>query len=178
MKKILAVLLSVLCIFSMLSVSAFAIGDIFEGVIGDYVGITEEDDGIDAQMMYGIHYKMDTITNVSIMYMPNPTITFKQPVTAKVTTDTPLSVDYQFVCWKHGETGELYYPGDPIEVTGAVTLYAVWEEKSDSESRVIRVITTALETLKRLIQQFLGIIEDVEDFESEYYATTTAVFID
>lgn len=177
MKKILAVLLSVLCIFSMLSVSAFAIGDIVEDVVGDYIGVTEED-GIDAQMLYGIHYEMETITNISIMYMPNPTITFKQPVTAKVTTDTPLSVDYQFICWRHGETGELYYPGDSIDVTGKVTLYAVWEEKSEDEPRVIRVITTALETLKRLIQQFLGVIEDAEEFESEYYATTTSVIID
>lgn len=177
MKKILAVLLSVLCIFSMFSVSAFAIGDIVGDVVGDYIGVTEEE-SIDDQMSYGIHYEMETLTPVSIMYKPSPTITFKTAVTTKVTTDTPLSIDYQFVCWRHGETGELYYPGDEIEVTGKVVLYAVWEEKSEDESRIVRVITTALETLNRLIKKFLGIFEVVEEFESEYYETTTSVIID
>lgn len=174
MKKILAVLLSILCIFSVFSTTAFAApGDIIGGVVEDYLGVTQEDDGIDQQMMYGIHYEMEPISLVSIMYKPSPTITFKQPCMAKVTTDTPLSVDYEFMYWRHGETGEIYNPGDDIEVTGVVTLYAVWQEKTDNHPRFIRTIITAFETLGRVIQKFLGIIEDVEEFESEYYETTT-----
>ena len=178
MKKFLAILLSVLCIFSLMSTTAFAANDDIGGIIGDLIGLPTEEDEIDQQMMYGIHYEMETLTPVSIMYKPNPTITFEAPTTAKVTTDTPLSVDYQFVCWRHGDTGEYLYPGDEIDVTGKVTLYAVWEEKTDDNPRVIRVIMTAFETLGRLIQKFLGIIEDAEEFESEYYATTLPAVVE
>ncbi len=178
MKKFLAILLSVLCIFSLMSTTAFAAEDEIGEVIGSLIGLPTEEDEIDQQMMYGIHYEMETLTPVSIMYKPNPTITFKAPTTAKVTEDTPLSVDYQFVCWRHGDTGEYLYPGDEIDVTGKVTLYAVWEEKTDNNPRVIRVIMTAFETLGRLIQKFLGIIEDAEEFESEYYATTVPAVVE
>ncbi len=173
MKKLLAVLLSVLCLFSAFVTPAFAApGDIIGDIVEDYLGVTEED-GIDQEMMYGIHYAMEPVTLVSIMYKPNPTITFAQPVMTKVTTDTPISVDYEFLYWRHGETGEIYYPGDDIEVTGKVTLYAVWQEKNDGNPRFIRVIMSAFETLGRLVQKFLGIVEDFEEFESEYYETTT-----
>lgn len=173
MKKILAVLLSVLCIFSMLSVSAFAVGDIF----GDLIGFPKEEDDMGDQITYGVFYEMEPLSTVSIMYKPNPSFTFSKPVITKVTTDTPLSIDYQFVCWRLAGTNQYYYPGDEIEVTGKVTLYAVWEEKSDDQPRIIRVITTALETLNRLIKKFLGIFEIVEDFESQYFETTTSVII-
>lgn len=174
MKKIIAILLSVLCVFSLMSTTAFAADDL-GGILGDIIGLPTEEDGIDQQMSYGIHYEMETLSVVSIMYKPNPTITFEAPTTAKITSDTPLSVDYEFVCWRHADTGEYLYPGDEIDVTGKVTLYAVWEEKTDGNPRVIRVIMTALETLGRLIQKFLGIIEDAEEFESEYYETTVPV---
>ncbi len=174
MKKVLAVLLSVLCIFSLVSTSAFAATDnIIGDLVEDYLGVTQEEGEIDQQMMYGVHYEMEPIGLVSIMYKPMPTITFKEPVMAKVTTDSPISVDYKFVCWRHGETGEYYYAGDEIYVDGVVTLYAVWEEKDDGYPRVIRVIMSAFETLGRLIQKFLGIYENFEEFESEYYETTT-----
>ncbi|MBQ8504608.1 MAG: hypothetical protein IJ491_10090 [Clostridia bacterium] len=173
MKKILAVLLSVLCIFSAVSTTAFAATDNIIGeVVEDYLGVTEED-GIDQQMMYGIHYEMEPITLVSVMYKPNPSITFDQPMITKVTKDTPISIDYEFLYWRHGETGEIYYPGDSIEVTGKVTLYAVWQEKTDNYPQFIRAMMAGFETLSRLIQKFLGIVEAVEESESEYYATTT-----
>lgn len=174
MKKTLALILSVLMIFSAFSVTAFAApGDLLGDVIEDYLGVTEEEGAIDQQMMYGIHYEMEPISLVSIMYKPSPTITFKAPCMAKVTTDYPISVDYEFLYWKHGETGEIYYGGDDIEVTGVVTLYAVWQEKTDNYPRFIRTIISAFQTLSRVIQKFLGIIEDVEEFESGYYETTT-----
>ena len=175
MKKLIAVLLSVLCLFSAFACPASAGADDFlEDVLESELGVTKEEGEIDEVMMYGIHYEMQTLTTVSITYMPSPTITFKQPVTAKVTLDTPLSVDYQFICWKEKETGKLYYPGDEIEVTGKITLLAVWEEKTDNYPRVIRVIINALETLGRLINKFLGIYDAYEEVENQYGETTTA----
>ncbi len=175
MKKITAIILSVLCLFSCLGITSFAATDNIVGdIIGDFIGVTEEED-ISDQMMYGIHYEMQPLTPVKLMYKPSPTITFKAPTTAKVTRDTPLSADYEFVCWKHSETGKLYYPGDTIEVTGVVTLYAVFEEKTDNYPSFIRYIITGLETLNRLFKKFLGITDALEENDKEYYEPTTTI---
>ena len=173
MKKILAIILAALCLTSSLGVTGYAATDNIVGdIVQDYVGVTEEED-ISDQMMYGIHYEMQVLTPVKLMYKPAPTITFKAPTTAKVTMDTPLSVDYEFVCWKHSETGELYYPGDEIEVDGVVTLHAVFEEKRDNHPQFIRYIITGLEALKRLLLKFLGVTDALEESDKEYYEPTT-----
>lgn len=173
MKKLLAVLLSVLCILgSFGTVSLAATEDVIGDVIGGILDVTQEE-GPEEMLSYGIHYEMETLTLVKIMYKPAPTITFKKPVTAVISMDTPLSVDYEFVCWRHSETHELYYPGDPIEVDGVVTLYAVWEEKQDNYPSFIRYFITGVQVFKRLIDKFLGVIETTKEFEEEYFATTT-----
>ena len=173
MKKVIAIILAVLCLASSLSVTGFAaVGeDIIEGVVGGILGddMPEKEESEDAVVSYGIHYEMETLSLVKLMYKPSPTITFKAPTTAKITTDTPLSVDYEFVCWKHSETGEYYYPGDEIEVTGMVTLYAVFEEKKDNYPRMIRYIITGLETFKRLIKKFLAVTDGLQENDKEYY---------
>lgn len=178
MKKITAILLSILCIFSLFTCPAVAgledfVGDLFE----DEFGVTEEEGGIDQVLNYGVHYEMDTLSLVPVTYKPVATLTFKQPVTIKVTEDSPLAVDYQFVCWKEKGTGKLYYPGDPIEITGEVTLVAIWEEKTDNYPRMIRVIINSLEMVSRLINKFLGLydiyVEYMPDTETTVPETTT-----
>lgn len=99
------------------------------------------------------------------MYEPKPTIKLNNPGTYTVTDDYPLAVDYQFVCWED-ENGTYYHAGDKIYIDGQKTLYAVWEPKTDGRNRVIRVITTAFETLKRTFQAFFGFF----DVEVEYDA--------
>lgn len=169
MKKFIAIILSVLCLASCVAMPGYAaVGDIVGDIVDDYIGVTEEDD-IGDQLSYGIHYEMSTLSPVALMYKPNPTITFTAPVIAKITKDTPLSVDYNFVCWKHSETGKLYYPGDEIEVTGIVTLYAVFEPKTDNYAQFIRYILTGLEALKRVFQNFLIFNNALEDTDAEFY---------
>ena len=173
MKKIIAIILSVICLASCFAVPGSAATDNIVGdIVGDYVGVTEEED-ISDEMRYGIHYDVFPLSPVKLMYSPAPTITFKAPTTAKVTADTPLSVDYEFVRWEDSVTGEPYYPGDEIEVTGVVTLYAVFEEKQDNHPRFIRYIITGLETLNRLLKKFLGITNALEETDKEYFETTT-----
>ena len=174
MKKFVAILLSIICLFSALACPGFAMGDLFGDILEDQFGMTEEEGSIDQVLNYGITYEMRTLETVSIMYMPNATRTFKSPVVAKVTMDTPLSVDYQLVCWKEKETGAYYYPGDEIEVNGQVVLYAIWEEKTDNHPRFIRVITTAFEALGRLIDKFLGVYDAFEEVEKEFGTTAPA----
>ncbi|MDD6012591.1 MAG: hypothetical protein PUC33_07070 [Oscillospiraceae bacterium] len=159
MKKIIAILLSLIFMFSSLGL----VGCAFDDIIPE-----------DEPIGYGIIYKMDTFSTVKITYKPKPSISFKNPGTYTITSDTPLSVDYQFVCWKHSETGKLYYAGDKIYVDGQIVLVAVWEEKTDNHIRPTRVLLTALETLRRTLGAFFGFYQVIEDFEEEYFSTTEA----
>ena len=169
MKKVIAIILAVLCFISCFGVTGYAGLDEVIGGIGGSLGLPEQEESEDAVLSYGIHYEMETLSMVSLMYKPSPTITFKAPVMAKVTLDTPLSVDYEFVCWQHAETGEYYYPGDPIEVTGMVTLYAVFEEKRDGYPQMLRYIITGLECFKRLLKKFLAVTDGLQENDKEYY---------
>ena len=162
MKKFIAVLLCVLCLFSSMSMATCAL----DGVISNVSAALgfEQDDPIG----YGITYDSNAFLSgvSSVMYEPRPTIKLNNPGTYTVTDDYPLAVDYQFVCWQDKESKKLYYAGDKIYVDGQKTLYAVWEPKTDGRNRVVRVITTAFETLKRTFQAFFGFF----DVEVEYDA--------
>ncbi len=160
MKKIIAVLLCVVCLFSSLGVTSFAFSEVF-GNITSFIGL-EEDEPIG----YGIIYDSNTfLSGVSVMYEPAPTIKFNNPGTYTVTKDCPLSIDYQFVCWQDKDTGKYYYEGDKIYIDGQKTLYAVWEPKTDSHNRAIRTILTAFETFRKTLESFFGFykFEYVED---------------
>ena len=162
MKKIIAVLLCVVCLFSSMSMATCALDGIISNVSGA-LGL-EQDDPIG----YGITYDSNAFLSgvSSVMYEPRPTVKLNNPGTYTVTDDFPLAVDYQFVCWKHKDTKKLYYAGDKIYVDGQITLVAVWEPKTDGRNHVIRVIMTAFETFSRSIKSFLGFF----DVEVEYDA--------
>ena len=177
MKKVLAIILAVLCLTSCFGVTGYAgAEDILGGVIGGIIGddLLGGEESEDAVLEYGIHYEMETLSMVSLMYKPSSKITFKAPVTTTVTTDTPLSVDYEFAYWKHAETGEIYYPGDEIEVTGKVVLYAVFEEKTDNYPLVLRYVITGLEAFKRLLKKFLAVTDGLEENDKEYFEPEVA----
>ena len=83
MKKVLAIILAVLCLTSCFGVTGYAgaediIGGVIGGIIGDdLLGGGEESE--DAVLEYGIHYEMETLSMVSLMYKPSSKITFKAP---------------------------------------------------------------------------------------------------
>ncbi len=152
MKKIIAVLLCVVCLFSSLGVTTFAFSEAFTNIVS-FMGFEQDD-----PLVYGITYDSNTfLSDVKVMYEPSPTMKFNNPGTYTVTKDTPLSVDYQFVCWLDKDTGKYHYAGDKLYIDGTKTLYAVWEPKTDNHNRVIRVILTALETFRRTLQAFFGL---------------------
>lgn len=155
-KKVLSVFLAILCIFGMISTAVYA--------MDNYFG--EDDDPI--ENLFGLYYKVDTLAGVSVMYKPNPTITFNTPKLVEISGDLPLAVDYEFYAWKD-ENGTIYYPGEDIYVDGKIILYAVGTPKKDNDSRVVRVIKTAFQTLVRSIQSFLGVF----DVLKQDVATTT-----
>lgn len=164
MKKLLAVLLAVLCTFSVFSASAIN-DDALGEIIGDQFGVTSEPSE-DEILSYGIHYEVATLSTVTLLYIPSASITFETPCDMVVTNDTPVAVDHNWVCWKDKETGELYYPGDVIEVNGKVTLIAVWEEKTDNYPRFIRSAIAGVQALIRVVQKFLGVFELINSTET------------
>lgn len=159
MKKIIAVLLSVLCVFSCLAapVSAISIEDLdLLDILGD----------ADDPLLYCITYQNQTLSGVKMMYKPNPTVSFSGPGFVTVTKDTPLAIDHDFVCWRDKD-GKLYYAGDTFYVDGECTLYAVWEEKKGDEVHAIRVFRCAMLTFVRMISKALGVFKDLQDFKAD-----------
>ena len=95
MKKIIALLLSIVCLFSCMATTASA--GLFQDVI-DNITINmglEPDEPI----IYGIVYDSNSLlSGVAPMYVPSPTFSFTKPGTYVVTDNVPLAVDYEFVC--------------------------------------------------------------------------------
>lgn len=170
MKKLLAILLAVLCAFSTLAVTACAIDeDALGGIIEDQLGVTQEKDEA-AAIEYGIFYEMATLSTVTVLYKPTINFAFDAPVDTTVTTDTPIAVDHNFVCWMDKKTGDLYYPGDNIHVEDKVVLWAVWEEKTDNYPGFIRSAIAGLQALLRLFENAFNFFDIINKTE-----TTTAV---
>ena len=154
MKKLIALLLCFVCLFSSLGITSAAAGVFNEVLTNITINMGMEPD---EPIIYGITYDSNKLlTGVSIMYKPSPTFTFTRPGTYTVTDDIPLAVDYEFICWEDEDTGKYYYAGDKIYIDGNKTLYAVWQEKTDGKNRVIRTISTAVEAFRRTLQAFFG----------------------
>ncbi len=164
-KKIISVFLVVICVFGMLTTGAFAVDQIF----GDLLGGEDEEE---AALSYGIHYEIDSLSGVSVMYKPSPNITFKAPVKVKVSGNFPLAIDYVCIAWR-AEDGKLYYPGDEITVTGKVVLNAVWEPKTDNDPRIVRTVKTAFQTFIRMFQSALGFFKVVNTPADQLTTKTT-----
>ena len=156
MKKFLAVLLSLITIFSVFSVSVSALGDVAGGLLG-------EDEGTNQ-----IQYKKDTLDNVTLIYQAGNTLMVGDSKYTQITEDTPIAVDHDFICWVD-KGGKKYYPGDIIKVEGTVTLYAVWAEKTDNDSHAIRVVKATVSALMRIIKVILGVFDNAKDFDDAYW---------
>ncbi|MBQ7117327.1 MAG: hypothetical protein IJN88_03870 [Clostridia bacterium] len=167
MKKLLAVILSVICVLSCFAPVAGAVpgGGVIGEVTVDFferlLGIEFEED---TPIGYGVIYDLDPLSGVSVVYKPSPSIKFENPGIYTVTSDTPLSIDYEFICWEDSR-GNRYDAGDKIYVDGMITLRAVWVEKTDNDVRVARIIKTTFEALKRMLRKFFGILDIAVNFE-------------
>ena len=154
MKKIIAVLLCLVCLISSVGMTASA-ANVFKEVLTNLtisMGLEP-----DEPIIYGIIYDSNRLlTGVTILYKPSPTFSFTKPGTYTVTDDVPLAVDHKFVCWEDDDTGKHYYAGDKIYIDGQKTLLAVWTPKTDNNIRPVRAIVTAVEALRRTLQAFFG----------------------
>ena len=162
MKKLLSVILAALCLFSVFACTASAATtNIFEDISDEFQD----------QSVYAIVYTTGTLSQVVTMYVPNPSASFNGPGYVTVSKDTPIAIDYDFVCWKDG-AGHEYQPGDKIYVNGTVTLTPVWQEKTDNDSHTLRTVKAAIESLTRIIQKIFGIFKDYQEFDATYVAPT------
>ena len=164
MKKTIAIILSIVCLFSVFAISASAdIGDDISNLQSTIEGNT---------FIYCVVYKKEPLSNVKVMYFPGPNLKFDAPGYLKVTNDTPIAIDHDFVCWKDKD-GKQYYAGDDFYVDGECELYPVWKEKTDNYPHFFRVIKAATETFLRMFQKAFGIFKVIDDFNKDYNATST-----
>ena len=176
MKKLLAVLLALICTFSLFSTAASAIDTGALGdVIGDYIGMTTEKDEA-AALEYGIYFETSTFSFVTVLYKPVHTLAFDAPKIVTLTDDTPVAVDHNWIAWKDQETGKLYYPGDKVEVTGKMTFVAVWEEKTDNYPSFIRMAIAGVQAFIKLIDKFLNAFTAINNTE-DYVPTTESTTV-
>ncbi len=162
MKKLLAVLLALICAFSVAALPASAVTiDDLAGMVGDQLGAGDLLGGEDEAdvLSYGIHYEMSLLSTVSLYYTPSASITFKTPTYMTITEDTPIALDHDWIAWKDPTTNKLYYPGDVIYVDGKITLEAVWVEKTDNYPGFIRNAIAGLKAFIRVIEKFMGVYE-------------------
>ena len=158
MKKLIAVLLSLITIFSVFTLPASALID--DIILG---GETLPDDGMNM-----IEYKKDTLDNVTLIYQAGNTLVTGESNYVQITEDTPIAIDHDFICWAD-KSGKRYYPGDIIKVQGTVTLYAVWAEKTDNDSHMIRTVKSSIQALLRIIKLILGAFDNAKEFDDAYW---------
>ncbi len=173
LKKLIAIILCVLCVTTSIASTASAADDMLSHIMNTLLGsdLTMEPD-IDERFLFGVHYEIDSVSGVKVMYKPNPDIELTVPSKVEVTGDFPLSIDYECYAWVSAD-GKLYYPGDYISCSGKMILYAVWREKQDNDPKPIRAIKTGFQTIIRMIQSALGIFDVVNTPADELTTTTT-----
>ena len=155
MKKFIAILLSILCVFSIFTVAASA--------ATPENPFPEKDD-----MECYVEYKLLPIHDAKLVYNPLITYSFDGPGTLTVTNDTPIAIDHVFAYWVD-ENGTRYDPGSPIHVEGRVILYAYMVPKSDNNSYLVRVFIAVGEMIVRVFQKAFGVFKVADDFIADYY---------
>lgn len=156
MKKVIAVILSILCVLTCFAPAVCAIED--PGLIG----MLEPEE----PMIFTLVYKNQTLSGVKMMYQPNPNLSFGGPGYVTVTKDKPIAIDHDFVCWKD-KNGKYYYAGDKFYVDGECELYAVWEDKKDNNIKPVRVFICAMLTMKRMFDKIFGVFKDYREFTED-----------
>ncbi len=174
MKKLLAVLLAIICVFSGFSVCALDLSGMLGDIVEDQFGVPSEEDEADI-LTHGVHYEMSMLSTETILYSPSPSITFNAPTDMVITNDYPIAVDHNWVCWKEQKTGKLYYPGDTIHVEGKVVLIAVWEEKTDNYPGFIRSAIAGVQALIKLIEKFMGVFNTINSTKPTEPSTEPSV---
>jgi len=145
MKRIIAVLLAVLCVASLFT-----------------FGLSAAAENEDDTKIYAVIYAKG---GVPVMYEPTPTFRFDRPGWVTVSADTPIAADYDFVCWIDKD-GNHIYPGDKIYVDHEVKLQPLMAPKTDKDDHTVRTIKAAFQALIRVLGKAFGFFKTLEDFNA------------
>ena len=154
MKKVISVLLAMLCVFSVVTVFVYADDDPIQDKLEEVLDIE-----IDDTPAYGIVYQKG---DARTMYMPATTVKFGGPGYAKVPNDKPIAIGKKFRCWKD-ENGKDVFPGDEIYVGTMVYLTASWSN-SGTGVEAIDATIAALNVVVHSIEVALKIIDTAHSF--------------
>ncbi len=156
-KKVLAVALAIM----MLAISALIPSSaLFDDLLG------EED-----ETLITIGY-INESDYVQCIYVPGTTLVSTDGI-ATVTSDVPLAFDHQFAYWED-ENGNVYHAGDEIVVTSSIKLTAVWEDKTDEDSYILRVIKTTIQAFIKIFAKFRDAFATIEQQQTTAPSTEEA----
>ncbi len=154
MKKVISVLLALLCLCFTLTPAVFA--DEIKDTLSEEFGLELED-----PKAYGIVYQSG---DAKTMYMPATTVMFDGPGYCRVSEDYPIAIGKNFRCWKD-ENGKDVFPGDEIYVGTITYLTASWSASSSNVTAFDTVIC-ALKTMIHMIRISINVINTANEFRS------------
>lgn len=155
MKRIIALLLALLCLYTALSVCVYAADDI-KDVLEEQMGLELED-----EKAYGVVFQAG---NAKTMYMPATQIGFDCPGYVRISEDYPIAIGKDFRAWKDSN-GDDVWPGDSIYVDKIVYLTADWSNASTNVTAFDTVVC-ALKTMIHSIQIAIHVINTANEFRA------------
>ena len=153
MKKVLSVLLALICLFSVMTVVAYADGDLIEQ-LGDELGVE-----IGKDKAYGVVFQAG---DAKTMYLPPTQTNLDGPGYMKLSKDEPIAIGKKFRCWKD-DKGNDVFPGQEILVDRIVYLTAVWSNDS-TKITALDTIICALNTAIHSIQVAINVIDTANEY--------------
>ncbi len=154
MKKILSVLLALICLFSVAAVFASAEEVDLKDKLYEELGLEVEKD-----KAYGVVFQQG---DAQIMYRVPTQVNLDGPGYLKLTKDEPIGVGKKFRCWKD-DKGNDVYPGQEILVDRIVYLTADWSTASTKITALDYVIA-ALKAMIHSMEVSIKIIDTANEF--------------
>lgn len=113
--------------------------------------------GLDSDnKVYSITFVNETVDDLKLVYESVNEISFDVPVEYTLASNTPISTNYNWVCWHNEETNQDFYPGDKIKIYNNLLLRAEWKKKSESSSDFLNEVVARIGAFVKKIFEFLG----------------------
>ena len=154
MKKIISVLLALLCLCLTAAPVAFADNDPIKDAVAEELDIE-----ISEPKAYGIIYQKG---DAKTMYMPATTVGLHAPGYVRISKDEPIAIGKKFRCWKDSKGNDVF-PGTEIYVDTMVYLTASWANDSTNVTALDTVIC-ALKTMIHMLQVSIKVIDTANSY--------------
>ncbi|MGN0448036.1 MAG: hypothetical protein ACI4GC_05765 [Acutalibacteraceae bacterium] len=108
----------------------------------------------DDNNVYSLTFISETQSDLNIVYESEKELIFDVPTEYTLAKNTPVAVNYNWVCWRNDATKQDFYPGDKIEIDKNVVLYAVWEKKAGSSNLLNEIVARLTAFIKNMLELF------------------------